>query len=271
MFNIEINWKKTFIITFDVLIAVYLVMAISSWNKPVKADIKCTKLEINIADENENGFLNAGEVKVLLKKNNLYPLSKPVTQINPRKIEQQLVRMPFINTAQCYISQSGNVCITITQRTPIIRVKSFLGEDYYIDDNGGIMPNSQYTSDMIILTGYITKPYATRYVCILASIIMRDPLWRNQIEQINVLQDKTIELVPRVGDHIINIGRLPEAVDKNKRRECITEFANTQLRRLKYFYKYGLSQAGWNKYDYISLEFNNLIVCRKLDYKPEHQ
>lgn len=271
MLKIEINWKKTFIITFDVLIAFYLIMAISSWNKPVKTNIKCTKLEINIADENENGFLNTGEVKALLKKSNLYPLSKPVAQINPRKIEQQLVRMPFINTAQCYISQAGNVYITITQRTPIIRVKSFMGEDYYIDDNGGIMPNSQYTSDMIILTGYITKSYATRYVCFLASAIMKAPLWRNQIEQINVLQDKTIELVPRVGDHIINIGRLPEASDDELRRERITEFANTQFHRLKLFYKYGLSHAGWNKYDYISLEFSNQVVCRKNNYKPEHQ
>jgi cell division protein FtsQ len=99
---------------------------------------------------------------------------------------------------------------------------------------------------------------------------MKDPLWRNQIEQINVLQDKTIVLVPRVGDHIINIGRLPEASDSKKRRERITEFAQTQLHRLKLFYKYGLSHAGWNKYDYISLEFNNPIVCRKLHYKPEH-
>lgn len=33
--------------------------------------------------------------------------------------------------------------------------------------------------------------------------------------------------------------------------------------RLKKFYKYGLSQAGWNKYSYIDLEFDNQIICKK--------
>jgi cell division protein FtsQ len=33
--------------------------------------------------------------------------------------------------------------------------------------------------------------------------------------------------------------------------------------RLEKFYKYGLSQAGWNKYYYINLEFDNQIICKK--------
>lgn len=33
--------------------------------------------------------------------------------------------------------------------------------------------------------------------------------------------------------------------------------------RLKKFYIYGLSQAGWNKYSYIDVEFDNQIICKK--------
>ena len=35
------------------------------------------------------------------------------------------------------------------------------------------------------------------------------------------------------------------------------------LDRLRKFYIYGLNQVGWNKYNYISVEFNNQIICKK--------
>lgn len=263
--KLNINWKKTFLVTFDVVIAVYLVMAVTSWNNPVRTGNVCTRVEINIADENVNGFLNSEEVKTLLQRCQLYPISRNMDEINPRRIEQALRGMPFVRTAQCYATEDNHVCITITQRTPIVRVKSVTGEDYYIDDNGGIMPNSQYTSDMIIATGSISQYYACHYVCSLARQLMSNDLWRNQIEQINVLPDKSVELVPRVGDHIINIGVLPSVADKEKREEAIAEYVARQMHRLEIFYREGLKYAGWRKYDYINLEYSNQIVCRRRD------
>ena len=268
MIRLNINWKKTFLIFFDILIAGYLVMAFTSWNKPEAVAKTCTKVGITIADENENGFLNSAEIKKLLERNNLYPLNQPMNDINIRDIEKRLKKMPFVKTAQCYATTEGHICITVTQRTPIIRVKSINGQDYYIDDNGGIMPNSQYTSDMIIVTGSVNQAYATRYIYLLAKKLMGSELWSNQVVQINVLPDRCIELVPRVGDHIINIGALPTTSDQHKRQTLVDEFIDLQLQRLETFYRYGLKEAGWKKYDYISLEFNNQIVCRKHDSDP---
>lgn len=93
---------------------------------------------------------------------------------------------------------------------------------------------------------------------------MANELWRNQIEQINVLPNRGIELVPRVGDHIIYLGNLPETSAVEKRELKIQEFVNKKMTRLENFYKYGLSQAGWNKYSYINLEFDNQIICKSI-------
>lgn len=265
--KINLNWKRTLLVIADLCIAAYLFMAFTSWNKPAEVSPLCIKVVINIADENENGFLNSAEVKALLEKKGMYPLGDHLSDINPRKIEDALKKMPFVNTAQCYVTKDGHTCITITQRTPIVRVKSMTGEDYYVDDNGGVMPNSQYTSDMIIVTGSVSKFYACKYVSVLASVLMADDLWRNQIEQINILPDKSVEMVPRVGDHIVNIGPLPTDNDTAKRKEKIEAYVHKQLGRLEVFYRQGLSHAGWNRYDYINLEFFNQIVCRKRDYK----
>jgi len=261
--KLNINIKKSLLVCVDVIIGCYLFMAVTSWNKPTEQAQQCTKVVINIADDKVNGFLNSDEVKTLLVKKGMYPISKNIADVNPRRIEQQLVGMPFVKTAECYVTTEGHVFITVTQNIPVARVKSNKGEDYYVDANGRVMPNSQYTSDMIIVTGNVSRHYANAYLAPLAQSIMDDDLWRNQIEQINILPDLSIELVPRVGDHIINIGPLPTSSRDSERQKNIHDYVTRQLKRLELFYRYGLVHAGWNKYDYISLEFSNQIVCRK--------
>ena len=69
--------------------------------------------------------------------------------------------------------------------------------------------------------------------------------------------------MPRVGDHVVFLGYLPTAKDKVTRKKLIDDYLSKKLERLEKFYRFGLSQAGWNKYHYISLEFDNQIICKK--------
>jgi len=261
------NWKKSLLIIFDVLLGVYIVLAFTSFNQPDETNTICKKVNINIEDQTPNGFLDANEVKGRLIKSDLYPIEKPLKYINTRDIEETLKKTAFVKTAECYKTKDGQVFIGLTQRMPIVRIKSNRNEDYYVDDHNQIMPNTRYTSDMIIATGYVSKWYAQRYISALTKALMENELWKNQIEQINVLFDKSIELVPRVGDHIIYIGKLPETNYADKREKLVSDYVNRKMDRLEKFYKYGLSQAGWNKYWYISLEFDNQIICKKRNYQ----
>lgn len=92
---------------------------------------------------------------------------------------------------------------------------------------------------------------------------MQSDLWKNQIEQINVLPDHGIEIIPRVGDHVVLLGYLPETAKISARQKLVDDFVDRKLTRLEKFYRYGLSQAGWNKYSYIDLEFDNQIICKR--------
>lgn len=255
--------KKILSVTLCVVLAVYAMLAMTSFNNPKETYPLCVKVIINVEDESTNGFLSAEEIKRILERNRLYPFKKRMADINPRDIEDKLKDSPFVKTAQCYKTKDGCVFVSITQRLPIIRVKNSRGADYYLDDHGGIMPNSKYTSDLIIATGNISEWYAQRYLSLLAIEIMKDEFWRNQIVQINILPDLGVELVPRVGDHVVYLGNLPQTKYINKRKELIAAFVDQKLDRLEKFYKYGLSQAGWNKYSCIDLEFDNQIICKK--------
>lgn len=243
------------------MLAAYLVAAMTSFNKPDETAVVCTKVNIEIADKNTNGFLSAKEIKNILERKHIYPLEQKTADINPRNIEDALKSSSFVKAAECYKTQDGHVSISVTQRLPVVRVKSIRGEDYYLDERGGIMPNSKYTSDLIIASGHISRKYAKNSIVHIAQALMQSKLWRNQIEQIYIRPDLGIELIPRVGNHIIYLGRLPDI--KQDRGQAITSFVNSKMDRMEKFYKYGLSQAGWNKYSEINIEFDNQIICKK--------
>jgi cell division protein FtsQ len=242
-----VNWKRVLLIVTDIAIAMYLVLAISVFNKPQNKASVCTEVNIYISDNIMKGFLTANDVKQILENEKIYPLERDMQLVDTREIENILTRNPFVDKAQCYKTEGGHVCINLTQRMPVVRVKADNGDDYYVDNHGSIMPNTRYVSNLIIATGSISRNYAKRTLTRIANHIIHDEFWQNQVVQINVLADGSMEIVPRVGEHIIYLGR-PTYVAK-------------KLERVQKFYKYGLSQAGWNKYDYINVEFNNQIIC----------
>ena len=243
------NWKKTFIIVFDIVIATYLILAVTAFNKPAEKISVCSEVKIDIDDKMPDGFLNANEIKQILERQHLYPLARPMMAINARDIEESLLKNPFVQQAECYKAQNGHVCIILKQRMPIMHVMSANGDNYYIDIHGSVLPETRFASDLLVVTGMVTKKYAQKTLTPVVNEIVRDKFWQSQIVQIHVLDDGSIEIVPRVGDHVIYLGAPTDIVQK--------------LERLRKFYLYGLNQAGWNKYSYISVEFDNQIICKK--------
>ncbi len=130
----HINWKKSIIITLDVLLGTYIVAAFVAFDKPNVERRVCTQVDINVKDEATNGFINAAEIKSRLQKSNLYPLSRVMSEVNTRLIEETLEQSPFVKNVECYKTEDGHINISLTQRMPTLRVKSLSGDDYYIDD-----------------------------------------------------------------------------------------------------------------------------------------
>lgn len=261
----HIRAKKVVLIIADLCLAAYVVAAFSAFNEPEYEKRVCTDVNITVADATTNGFINSQEVQARLKELHLYPKGRSLAGVSCRKIEDALLATPFVRTAECYKDEAGVVNVSITQRLPVVRIKSVNSDDFYVDDRDCIMPNSKYTSDLMIATGYISRSYATQYVSPLARKLMSDDFCRNLFQQINITRDLGVELIPRIGDNVVYLGHLPVSKKKTERAELINAFVDKKMKRLEAFYKYGLPIAGWNKYSEISLEFDNQIICKRAD------
>jgi len=241
-------WKKIVLVAFNVVLAAYLVLAMTSFNKP-DTEVVCRDVSIDIEEGDMPGFLTDSEVKRILNAGNISPVGKAMGAINLRLMEETLESNELIEHAECWTTQDNVVSINIRQRIPVARVMNEQGEDYYMDSNGKPMPATEYSSRLIVCTGNISNRYAEKIIAPMVNIVNSDPFWKSEIVQLNVLADGSVELVPRVGKHIVYLGQ-PKRIRK-------------KLERLRKFYLYGLNVAGWNKYSRVSVEYDNQIVCKR--------
>lgn len=227
----------------------YLVVAVSAFSRK-PADQTCHDLELIIKDTAYAGFITKNELKAILQKKGIYPIGRKMERISTKSLEIELGKHHLIDEAECYKTPSGKICVEVTQRIPILRVMSNNGENYYIDNKGTVMPpDVKCVAHRVIVTGNVEKSFAMKDLYKFGVFLHNNKFWDAQIEQIHVLPGRHIELVPRIGDHIIYLGKLDNYESK--------------LARLKEFYKKGLNQVGWNKYSRINLEFGNQIICTK--------
>ncbi|WP_321333780.1 cell division protein FtsQ/DivIB [uncultured Bacteroides sp.] len=231
------------------LVIAYLVVAVTTFNRE-PSNLICSDMELIIKDTVNAGFITKQEITDLLKQKGIYPVGENMERIRTKILEEELDKHPLIDKTECYKTPSGRLCIEITQRVPVLQIMSNNGDEYYIDNKGTIIPpEAKCIAHLAIVTGYVEKSFAMRDLHKFGVFLQQNEFWNAQIEQINVLPGHEIELIPRVGNHIVYLGKIDNFEEK--------------LSRLKIFYEKALNRVGWNKYSRISMEFNNQIICTK--------
>ena len=240
--------KKIYISLGIIAILGYLVFAISAFS--YKSDKQtCKGVEVVIRDSAQLRFITKKEIILCLEQKELNPIGKNMQSVQTEQIERLLKSQPRIKNAESYKTPSGVVYIEITQREPILRVMNS-GRSYYVDREGEIMPiSSNFTAYVPIVTGAVNEEFAKGPLYDFALYLRRNDFWNAQIEQIHVDYSEEIELIPRVGNQIILLGKLDNYEYK--------------LNKLFSLYKNGFKQTGWNCYRQINLKYDNQVVCTK--------
>lgn len=194
--------KRILILCILLAVTAYLIVAVTVFNRKPENQV-CKGMELVVKDSIDYGFITETEVKNLLKQKNLYPEKKRIGTINVRLLEETLSRHPFISKAECYLTSGGKVGIEVYQRIPILRIMSSNGDNYYIDQSGKIMSAAGKSVHVAVATGFIDRKFAQNELYQLGLYLQQNPFWKAQVEQINVTPRKELEIVPRVGDHIL--------------------------------------------------------------------
>ncbi|MDR2841560.1 MAG: cell division protein FtsQ/DivIB, partial [Paludibacter sp.] len=227
------------------IVAAYFIFVAMSFST-IDSEVVCSNLDIRFVNPDTTFLLSKTEIENILSNSKLHPLNKKYRNINIDSIENILRHNTMIKNVECYNIPSGKIILNIEQRKPLFLVMD--STKYFIDHERRAIPfSSAYNSELIVVSGYVSEINILTDMYNFVEYINNDEFWLAEIEQIYVRQDKKIELVTKMGDAVVLLGTLDNYASK--------------LNKLYALYKEVFSVKGWNKYNYINLEYRNQIVC----------
>jgi len=240
--------KKIVAISFALFLLGYIIVVILVLG-PKKNENFCSAVDIVVVDTLDRHFIDSKDILLSLNKTDLFPVGKKMNDINTATIDKKLAENPLIKRIECYKAINNRIKIKIYQKIPLIRVMSD-ADDFYVDTEGKIMPAVfGLVVYLPVVTGKVNKEFAQSKLYDFALFLKDNKFWNAQIEQIHVLPNNEIELITRVGEHRILLGKLDDYPEK--------------LDNLKLFYEKGLNQVGWNQFSIINLKYKNQVICTK--------
>jgi cell division protein FtsQ len=179
-----------------------------------------------------------------------------VQDVDCEAVAAAAARVPYLTAVHASTSVSGKVVVRAQQRRPVARL--FYGDrQRYIDAEGVVMPLSTLGNcNVLVAGGDFREPLRAdsigsqlRQLVALADFLDSHEQYGCLVDQIYIESDDDVMMVPKVGDHIIELGTVENLDEK---------FEN-----LLTFYRKGMPRAGWNTYSKVSLKFRNQVVCTK--------
>lgn len=239
-------WRIILIVVGVTLLSCYLIVAIVLIT-PMTRERQCNELKVRVLDADTLRFVSPSEISYLLR--HVHCVGRTLDEIDLMQMESTVKKNPMIDFVACYKTPSGKVTIDVKQRNPIFRVVNS-EESFYIDDKGREMPTSVNHSVYVpVVTGYVNKHFICNELFQFIVTLQNDDFWANQITQIYVYPNRQVELIPRMGNHIIMFGSV--------------ENAEKKLDKLLLFYQKGMPKTGWNRYSRIDLRYRDQVVCVK--------
>jgi len=228
----------------------------------------CQKVEVRILNSRYNKFLENKDVLDVIDDHGIKTKGEPLESINTLLIERLLQHSPVVRSVAAYTTINGQLIIEVEQRMPIVRIIDRSLQQYFIDEEGVVLPDRiKQIAHVLVANGNIPpiavkpgqkivktsidsvrKSAVLQNVFLVAAFIAQDDFWKAQVEQIYVNDNGDMLLVPRIGDHVIVFG------DASDLREKFV--------KLKSMY-YAFNQIGWNHYKVLNLKYKNQIVCIK--------
>ncbi len=237
-------------------VAIAILILLVAANKKEKAHT-CKDVVITIKGVGENMFIDKGDIITLLKRgSNEKLIGKSVMKMDLAAMERQLEKSSWISDAELYFDSHDVLHVTATERQPIARIFTRAGTSFYIDSFSRRMPLLQKLSVRVpVVTGF---PSAKKLngsdslllgeVKKLALFVITDSFWNAQVGQIDIVGNKNFEIIPTVGNHIIQLGT--------------TENLEQKFNKLFVFYNQVLRKTGFDKYSVINVQYDQQVVGR---------
>jgi cell division protein FtsQ len=240
---------------FGLLVLVIFITGTLAFTSFESRNIICSDIQV-VFNTDETINVDKDKIIRLVKTTDKKVLGKTLNQINSEIIEEEIEKLPAVLRADVYklmVSDKGAfkgvLVVKIKHREPVMRVITST-ESYYLDKYGVKIPvSTSYATNVPVTSGSVSQTFAVEQLLPFILYIEGNDFWKAQIQQVYVEDDGDVLLSPLVGGHIIELGDLDNYREK--------------LQIMRAFYKQVLVKNNWDKYEKVSLKYNNQVVAKR--------
>jgi len=252
---------------------IYRILAVSAWclagigvcillgaavkDRSIKS---CRGYDIDIKGaESGNWYIDKKDILDIITSNGSKAIrGRQLRRFDLKSLEASIEQNVWIADAQLFFDNKGILRVSVKEREPVARIFSVNGSSFYIDSARKLLPvSNKMVAKLPVFTGFppvtnkvLTKDRAlAQDVIELSHFISANPFWMAQIAQVDIHGDREFDIVPVVGNHLVELGTAEDYQEK--------------FGRLLSFYKQVLAKAGMNKYSKIRLQFRDQVVAVK--------
>lgn len=253
----KIRWSHVgyFVLSIASFIGIFMLMGLVAKKDQGQY---CTSLRVVV--QGRETFIDQEDVSSMIEENFGQVIGQPLHELPTQLIESELKQSPYVAKADVFMDMDGVLQVIIEQRQVVVRIINQHGEEFYVDGEGKKIPVTlKYVPHVMVANGFIAEGYQTPLAPVetdlvkdLVKIVNRtsdDELWKNQIVQLYVNQDRDIEIVPRVGQQQLILGSADSLAHK--------------LERLEKFYTHILPRVGTEAYTSVNVKYGGQIVCER--------
>ena len=203
--------------------------------------------EVRVQFEDESQpFVSRKVVNKLLIQNKDTLTKSTKEKLALKEMEAHVNEHPFIKNAEVYVKMDGSLGVNIEQRKPIARVNDSIS--YYIGVEGEVMPlSSNFSARVPLVTGIVKKDIPEVHE--LVTFIREDAFLEKHIVGINKRANGDYVLTPRTYGYKLVLGKVTKL--------------SLKFNNYKAFYKKAQNDKTVNDYDWITLKYDNQVVCTK--------
>ncbi len=217
----------------------------------------CKRIEVQISGDNKNIFVDEAAVKRIINSSSNV-VGKELAAINLRALEEKLNKDPWILRADLFFDNKDVLNVHITEREPVARVFTMQGSSFYVDKTGLRLPLSEKLYAVVpVFTGFTndkkilpkTDSALLGQIVSLGSFIVADSFWNAQIGQIDIALPNNFNMIPVIGNHVIEFGDTTNMVNK--------------FQKLFKFYKATYPSSAYEKYEKLNVKYDGQVVAVK--------
>src|SRR4051812_27233516 len=216
--------RKLIIVCFWLCIAAGTMVLLVAAMK-VQNNKSCKGYAISLKGKADQWFLDKKDIAALLIVQGGIQ-GRPIKNFDLLRMENQLKSNVWVKDAELFFDNSRVLQVRIEERIPVARLFTVTGNSFYIDSSGERLPLSdKFSARLPVFTGFPSErdklngadSVLVRDMLNISDFLAHDAFWMAQISQIDVQPDRTFDMIPVVGNHIIQFGDGSDCEKKFKR------------------------------------------------------